>query len=256
MVNHSLYTYICANTTGAAPQRARSRSVRAALSCLETRECCILLRYALGLGSRAAITYITVPTGKTVSLVARRVKPQLRVGDADDEGAAAGLLDGAQARECRGDRRRLARASEGVRASEGSEGVRVVAVRVRVRVRSRARARARVGRHAWSSPLRKMAHGGHVRHAGPVQELAPLLAPDGHEGLGHDDQHPACLRSRRAWRGVGRGGEGGGGLEKAVSRWVQNANWGDEWGETGGAMRVCETQGRAAAPAARARGSG
>ena len=75
--------------------------------------------------------------------VARRVKPQLRVGDADDEGAAAGLLDGAQARECRGDRRRLgvARASEGVRASEGSEGVRVVAVRVRVRVRSRARAR-------------------------------------------------------------------------------------------------------------------
>ena len=107
-------------------------------------------------------------------------------------------------------RRRLARASEGVRASEGSEGVRVVAVRVRVRVRSRARARARIGRHAWSSPLRKMAHGGHVRHAGPVQELAPLLAPDGHEGLGHDDQHPACLRSRRAWRGVGRGGEGGG----------------------------------------------
>lgn len=148
--------------------------------------------------------------------VARRVKPQLRVGDADDEGAAAGLLDGAQARECRGDRRRLARASEGVRASEGSEGVRVVAVRVRVRVRSRARARARVGRHAWSSPLRKMAHGGHVRHAGPVQELAPLLAPDGHEGLGHDDQHPACLRSRRAWRGVERGGEGGGSRESRL----------------------------------------
>jgi hypothetical protein len=222
MVNHSLYT--CArNRINAEPargrlvrERARSRSVRAALSCLETRECRILLRYALGLGSRAAITYITVPTGKTVSLVARRVKPQLRVGDADDEGAAAGLLDGAQARECRGDRRRLARASEGVRASEGSEGVRVVAVRVRVRVRSRARARARVGRHAWSSPLRKMAHGGHVRHAGPVQELAPLLAPDGHEGLGHDDQHPACLRSRRAWRGVGRGGEGGGSRESRL----------------------------------------
>jgi len=58
-------------------------------------------------------------------------------------------------------------------------------------------------------------------------------------------------------RGGGWGGGGrGGGLEKAVSRWVQNANWGDEWGETGGAMRVCETQGRAAAPAARARGSG
>ena len=104
MVNHSLYmrekhdTPNPGGVAGAAlRERARSRSVRAALSCLETRECRILLRYALGLGSRAAITYITVPTGKTVSLVARRVKPQLRVGDADDEGAAAGLLDGAQA---------------------------------------------------------------------------------------------------------------------------------------------------------------
>lgn len=126
MVNHSLY--MCARNNvergGGSAHNAQDRAIgpRRAFVSRDSRvpyTTTVCFRSRL---SRRYNLYYGTNGENRLARVARRVKPQLRVGDADDEGAAAGLLDGAQARECRGDR--APTPGQGERGGEGERGER------------------------------------------------------------------------------------------------------------------------------------